>query len=60
MLNYTVMDRRKCGICSKKHNRKVVDAATKQLLQGATITDLQNNLNRVTNANGRFSLPQNN
>lgn len=37
---------------------KVVDAATHQPLQGATITDLQNNLHRVADINGNFSLPQ--
>ncbi|MGN6800791.1 MAG: TonB-dependent receptor, partial [Ginsengibacter sp.] len=36
---------------------KVVDAATNQPLQGTTITDLQNNLHRLTNENGSFSLP---
>lgn len=37
---------------------KVVDAATNQPLQGATVTNLQNDLHRVTNANGSFSLPE--
>jgi outer membrane receptor protein involved in Fe transport len=37
---------------------KVIDAATHQGLQGATITDLQNNINRITDQNGNFSLPE--
>ena len=45
-------------LAQKNINIKVVDAATNQPLQGATITDLQNNLHRVTDANGSFSLPE--
>jgi outer membrane receptor protein involved in Fe transport len=37
---------------------KVIDAATHQGLQGATITDLQNNTNRITDQNGNFFLPE--
>ncbi len=37
---------------------KVIDAATHQGLQGVTITDLQNNINRITDHNGNFSLPE--
>jgi outer membrane receptor protein involved in Fe transport len=37
---------------------KVVDAATHQGLQGATITDLKNNINRISDQNGNFSLPE--
>lgn len=36
---------------------KVVDGATHQPLQGATITDLRNNLHIVTDGNGNFNLP---
>ena len=37
---------------------KVIDAATHQGLQGATITDLQNKINRISDQNGNFSLPE--
>jgi iron complex outermembrane recepter protein len=37
---------------------KVIDAATHQGLQGVTITDLQNNINRISDQNGNFSLPE--
>lgn len=37
---------------------KVIDAATHQGLQGATITDLKNNINRISDQNGNFSLPE--
>jgi outer membrane receptor protein involved in Fe transport len=37
---------------------KVVDAATNQPLRGATIVDLQNKINRVSDQNGNFSLPE--
>lgn len=47
------------GICPNKITGRVVDAATNQPLQGATITDLQKNLHRVTDINGNFSLPKN-
>ncbi|MEO8822083.1 MAG: carboxypeptidase-like regulatory domain-containing protein, partial [Ginsengibacter sp.] len=36
---------------------KVVDEATHQPLQGATITDLRNNLHIVTDGDGNFNLP---
>src|SRR5690348_10448458 len=42
----------------KKLVGKVVDAVTSQPLQGATVADLQNNLHKVTDANGDFTLPQ--
>ena len=35
---------------------KVIDAATNQTLQGATITDLQNHTNIISDQNGNFSL----
>lgn len=37
---------------------KVIDAATHQGLQGATVTDLQNKINRVSDQNGNFLLPE--
>jgi outer membrane receptor protein involved in Fe transport len=42
----------------KKLVGKVVDAVTSQPLQGATVADLRNNLHKVTDANGDFTLPQ--
>jgi outer membrane receptor protein involved in Fe transport len=38
---------------------KVIDAATRQGLQGATIMDLQNKINGISDQNGNFSLPEN-
>ncbi|MEO9020876.1 MAG: TonB-dependent receptor [Ginsengibacter sp.] len=37
---------------------KVVDAATNQALQGVTITDLHNNINRISDQNGNFYFPE--
>jgi len=42
----------------KEITGKVIDAATHQGLQGVTVTDLQNNINRITDQNGNFSLPE--
>ena len=36
----------------------IIDAATNQSLQGATVTDLQNNINTVSDQNGIFFLPE--
>lgn len=38
---------------------KVVDAATNQPLQGATVSDLQNKTNTVSDRNGDFFIPEN-
>ena len=46
------------ALAQKNITVKVVDAATNQPLQGATITDLESHLHRVTNADGSFSLPE--
>lgn len=59
-LGLTVVMLMAIGVASAqtKITGKVVDAATRQPLQGATITDLQYNLHRVADINGNFTLPE--
>ena len=46
------------AFAQNKITGKVIDAATNQPLQGATVTDLQNKINRISDQNGNFSLPE--
>ena len=41
----------------KKITGTIIDAATNQALQGATISELQHKTNTVSDQNGNFSLP---
>ena len=43
----------------KRITGTIIDAATNQSLQGATVSDLQNKINTVSDQNGNFSLPEN-
>lgn len=59
-MGLTVMLLMGMGFCfgQKGITGKVIDAATRQGLQGVTINDLQNKINRVSDQNGNFSLPE--
>ena len=46
------------GFAQKGITGKVVDAATHLGLQAASITDLQNKINKISDQNGNFSLPE--
>ena len=45
------------AFAQKKITGTIIDAATNQALQGATISELQHKINTVSDQNGNFSLP---
>ena len=46
------------AFCQKEITGQIVDAITNQSLQGVTVSGLHNQINKITNQNGIFSLPE--